>query len=92
MINKVQDQDSQHKKLFANRKNLLAMMQMFGFWFFIRLLLRQADLSYLEQHLGRVVNAKLRAMPMPYPELAVDLDKEADLETFADYLDPLPGA
>ena len=78
------------RKLFANRKNLLVLMGMFGFWFFLRLLTGQADLRYLEKHLGHVVNARLRAAPLPYPELAVDLDKEADLDTFMPYLDPLP--
>ena len=65
-------------------------MSMFGLWFFLRMLTRQADLAYLEQHLGRVVNAEVRAVPLPYSELAVDLDKEADLDTFASILDPLP--
>jgi hypothetical protein len=30
----------------------------------------------------------LRAVILPFPELAVDLDKLADLETFRPYLDP----
>jgi len=77
------------RKLFASRKNLLALMSMFGIWFFIRLLTQQADLKYLERHLGRVVNARVRAALLPCPELAIDLDKEADLQSLAPYLDPL---
>jgi len=77
-------------QLFASRKNLLALMSMFGLMFFVRLLLQQADLAYLEQHLGRVVNARVRAALLPWPELAIDLDKEADLLTLAPYLDSLP--
>jgi GTP:adenosylcobinamide-phosphate guanylyltransferase len=76
------------RKLFASRKNLLALMSMFGIWFFIRLLTQQADLRYLEQHLGRVVRARLRAALLPCPELAIDLDKEADLQSLAAYIDP----
>ncbi|MBN2080943.1 nucleotidyltransferase family protein [bacterium] len=78
--------------LFEQRKNLLALMRMFGLWFFLRLLTRQADLDYLGRHLSRVVNGKVRAAVLDYPELAVDLDKEADLDTLAPYLDPLPGS
>jgi GTP:adenosylcobinamide-phosphate guanylyltransferase len=77
------------RRLFANRKNLLALMGMFGIWFFVRLLAQQADLRYLEKHLGRVVNARVRAALLPCPELAVDLDKVADLQTLAPFLDPL---
>lgn len=80
------------RKLFDNRKNLLGLMGMFGLWFFLRLITRQADLPYLEQHLGRVVNAKVHAVRLPYAELAVDLDKESDLDLFTKYLDPLPNS
>ena len=45
-------------------------------------------MDYIERHLSRVLKGKLRAAVIPYPELAVDLDKQADLETFASYLDP----
>ena len=78
-------------ELFEQRKNLLALMRMFGLWFFLRLLTRQADLDYLGHHLSNVVNGKVRAAVLDYPELAVDLDKLADLETLAPFLDPLPG-
>lgn len=77
------------RRLFASRKNLLTLMSMFGFWFFLRLLACQADLRYLEQHLGRVVRGRVKAALMPCPDLAIDLDKEADLESLARYLDPV---
>jgi len=78
------------RKLFASRKNLLKLMGMFGIWFFLRLLSCQADLAYLEAHLGRVVQGRVKAALVPCPDLAIDLDKEADLEPLARYLDPLP--
>lgn len=80
------------RKLFASRKNLLKLMGMFGVWFFLRLLTSQADLAYLEGHLGRVAQGRVKAALLPCPDLAIDLDKEADLESLARFLDPLPQA
>jgi hypothetical protein len=75
-------------ELFARRKSILKLAQLFGLGFFLRIALGAATKEYLEQHLGAVVHAKLVAAVLPYPELAVDLDKAADLDTFASYLDP----
>lgn len=75
------------RELFEQRKNVLAMARRFGLLFFLRVLTGWASLRYLERHLGRVVGGKLYAAVLPYPEIAVDLDKAADLETFAGYLD-----
>lgn len=76
-------------KLFNERKNPLGLAKIFGVGFFLRILFGIASLDYIEHHLSRVLHGKLRAAVLPYPELAVDLDKLADLETFAQYLDPV---
>jgi GTP:adenosylcobinamide-phosphate guanylyltransferase len=80
------------RRLFNSRKNLLKLMGMFGLWFFLKLLTGQADLAYLEAHLGRVVHGRIKAALVPCPDLAIDLDKESDLEPLSRYLDPLPEA
>ena len=75
------------RELFDQRKDVLAMARRFGLLFFLRVLTGWASLRYLEHHLGHVVGGKLCAAVLPYPEIAADLDKVADLETFAGYLD-----
>lgn len=79
------------EEMVARRKNPLALARMFGPLFLLRVLLGAADLPYLEQQLGRVMRGRLKAALLPYPELALDLDKPSDLALFEDVLDPLPG-
>lgn len=75
-------------EFFENRKNVAALAGRFGLLFLLRVLLGWADIPYLERHLGRVLQARVAAAVLPYPELAVDLDKPADLELFRPMLDP----
>ncbi len=75
------------RELFEQRKDVLAMARRFGLLFFLRVLTGWASLRYLEHHLGHVVGGRLCAAVLPYPEIAADLDKVADLETFAAHLD-----
>jgi hypothetical protein len=75
------------RELFDQRKNVLALARRFGLLFFLRVLTGWASLRYLEHHLGHVVGGRLCAAVLPYPEIAADLDKAADLETFAGFLD-----
>jgi hypothetical protein len=76
------------RQLFERRKDPVGLARAFGLGFVLRLLCGWLDLPYLERHLSRILDGKLRAVVLPYPELAVDLDKLADLETFRPYLDP----
>lgn len=76
------------KRLFANRKSIPAMARTFGVLFLLRILLGWTSLEYVERHLGRIVQGSLKAVVLDYPEVAVDLDKLADLELFAADLDP----
>lgn len=78
------------KRLFARRKDPVGLARLFGLLFVLRLLLGLLTLEHVERHLSRVLKGKLRAAVLPYAELAADLDKVADLETFAPYLDPRP--
>lgn len=77
-------------ELFTRRKSIISLAQLFGLGFLLRIIIGAATIEYVEQHLGAVVHAELVAAVLPYPELAVDLDKAADLDTFAEYLDPMP--
>lgn len=76
------------KNLFALRKNPVGLARLFGLGFMLRFLLGWVDLAGVERHLGRIVGGRLCALQLPYAELAVDLDKEADLDFFAARLDP----
>jgi hypothetical protein len=78
--------------IFARRKNPLALAQLFGPWFLIRVALGWADLPYLERRLGSLAAGRLCAELLPYPELVLDLDKADDLPAFEAFLDPLPTA
>jgi len=74
--------------LFAKRKSVTGLARIFGLWFLLRVITGLTSFEYLERHLGHIVQGKLHAAVLPFPELTVDLDKEADLELFAPYLDP----
>jgi GTP:adenosylcobinamide-phosphate guanylyltransferase len=75
------------KQLFMQRKNVLGLARVFGLAFLLRLLCGMVDVPYLERHLSRILHGALRAALLPFPELAADLDKPADLATFAASLD-----
>jgi GTP:adenosylcobinamide-phosphate guanylyltransferase len=76
------------RQLFARRKSVVGLASLFGPLLLLKILLGVASLSAIERRLGHVLKGKLHAAPLPYPELAVDLDKAADLELFVSHLDP----
>jgi hypothetical protein len=78
------------ERIFARRKDPLALARLFGPWFLLRVLLGWADLPYLERKLGQLAAGRLCAELLPYPELVLDLDKADDLPAFSAFLDPLP--
>ncbi len=47
-----------------------------------------APVEYVERHLSRLLNGRLKAAILPSAELGMDLDKLADLEVLRDQLDP----
>ncbi len=75
------------RRLFEVRKSVKSMAGIFGIAFLVRVMLGLAPLEYIERHLGGVLNGELKAVILKYPEIAVDLDKLADLELFEPYLD-----
>lgn len=76
------------KKLFAQRKNPASLARLFGLGFTLKLLSGKLELAGVERHLSKLFGGNLCALVLPFPELGVDLDKEADLDFFAKYLDP----
>ncbi len=78
------------ERIFARRKNPLALAQLFGPLFLIRVALGLADLHYLEQQLGKLAGGRLCAELLPFPELVLDLDTAKDLPAFLPEIDPLP--
>ena len=76
------------QSLFANRKNPLALASLLGLDFLLRVMTGTASLSYAEGRLSRAIRASVHAPVVDCPELAADLDKVEDLETFRSWLDP----
>jgi hypothetical protein len=76
------------QELFARRKNPLALAGLLGVDFLLRVLTGTASLSYAETRLGQAIRASVHAPVIPCPDLAADLDKLEDLETFRRWLDP----
>jgi len=82
------EQGEMLKQLFKLRKNPLGLARLFGLPFTLRLMAGKLDLPGVERHLSKLFHGNLCAVVLPFPELAVDLDKEADLDFFTKYLDP----
>ena len=76
------------QNLFARRKNPLALAGLLGVDFLLRVLTGTASISYAEKRLSRAIRASVHAPVIPCPDIAADLDKIEDLETFRPYLDP----
>jgi hypothetical protein len=74
---------------FENRKKPLALVRRLGLGFTLRLALGLASLDYAQATVGRLSGGRVVAARLPFPELALDLDKPADLEFFKAWLDPL---
>jgi hypothetical protein len=53
---------------------------MFGLWPFFKLVIRRLSLSDAEERACKVLNLRGRAIPFPYPEVGMDVDKPFQLE------------
>lgn len=84
----ISEKRSAFEKLFAMRKNKLALARWFGPVFLIRIATGMAGLGYLEEQVGRRLGGTMKAYRSQFAELAVDLDKLEDLELFRSELDP----
>jgi GTP:adenosylcobinamide-phosphate guanylyltransferase len=64
----------------ADRKKALRLLMFFGPVIFLRALTRTISLDGAVTRAGRKSGVALRAVRLPYPEAAIDVDKPADLE------------
>jgi len=73
-------------RVFARRKNPVAMLQMFGWGFLARLALGRLSIADLEKRASERLGCTLRAVISEYPGLAFDVDDADDLELSRRYV------
>lgn len=66
--------------LFEARKSPIKLASLFPLWFILKVIFLQATLKDCEKVVVDKIKLKGRAVPIPYPEIAVDVDKKSDLE------------
>lgn len=65
---------------FARRKSPLGLCRMFGWGFIVRMLLGRLSVADLERRGSRMLDARLAAVPVGWPEIGFDVDDVDDLE------------
>jgi len=68
------------KKLSTARKSALRQASMLGPAVFLRLLTRRLSLAEAERHAEKIFEVHARAVPFPYAEVGMDVDKPFQLE------------
>jgi CTP:molybdopterin cytidylyltransferase MocA len=68
------------QNLAEARKNPLRQASMFGLWPFFKLVIRRLSLAEAERRAGKMLNLHGRAVPFPYAEVGMDVDKPFQLE------------
>lgn len=66
--------------LIQGRKNVVGLLRRLGPGLFIRLLLRRLTLDQLTAHVHARLGLHVRALPTPYAEMGMDVDKPAQAE------------
>jgi hypothetical protein len=79
-------------RAFELRKNKLALARLIGLPLLFAVASGRASLSWIEDYIGRRLEGRMSCAVLDFAELAVDLDKGADLDLFLPLLDPLPAA
>ncbi len=74
------------KRIFAVRKKPWRIAKLFGIRFCLNFLLRRLSTADIEQHLTELWGRRCRALIMPYPELAMDVDKLSDYHLINEYV------
>jgi CTP:molybdopterin cytidylyltransferase MocA len=73
-----------HQELWENlagaRKNALRQASMFGLWPLFKLVIRRLSLAEAERRASKALNMRGRAVPFPYAEVGMDVDKPFQLE------------
>ena len=68
------------QNLAGARKNALRQALMFGLWPFFKLVIRRLPLAEAERRACKTLNLRGRAVPFPYAEVGMDVDKPFQLE------------
>jgi len=63
-----------------DRKRTLKLLSFLGLGIFLRAATRTISLEAAAERVGRKAGFRLKAVPLPYAEAAIDVDKESDLE------------
>ncbi|MDU2063829.1 MAG: nucleotidyltransferase family protein [Sporomusaceae bacterium] len=76
--------------LFQHRKQPVALCRFLGFSFLLRFLAGQLSLSHIEERASALLGFQGAVINGPFPLVAMDIDKAADLETATAFLRRLP--
>jgi NDP-sugar pyrophosphorylase family protein len=68
------------QKLSRARKNPLRQARMFGLWPLFKLIIRRLSIAEAEERACKALNIRGRAVPFPYAEVGMDVDKPFQLE------------
>ena len=79
------------QELAAARKNALRQARVFGLWPLVRLLTRRMSLSEAERRACHTLGVYGRAVPFPYAEIGMDVDKPFQLEIVRDEIEGRAG-
>jgi hypothetical protein len=68
------------QELAAARKNVIQQARLIGLRIFLKLVLRRLSLNEAVERVSKVLNLRGRAIPFPYAEVGMDVDKPFQLE------------
>ena len=68
------------QELAAARKNVIQQARLIGLRIFLKLVLRRLSLDEAVERVSKVLNLRGRAIPFPYAEVGMDVDKPFQLE------------
>ncbi len=68
------------QSLAGARKNALRQARMIGLWPLFKLIIRRLSLAEAERRASKALNMRGRAIPFPYAEIGMDVDKPFQLE------------
>lgn len=80
--------DALFTQAVAYRKSPLRLLKLLGFLFVARFLLGMLSISDVETRLSQILPGwKAKGVPMPYPEIGMDVDKIEDYKTIKNFME-----
>lgn len=86
------DQREMWRALSKARKSSLRQARLVGLGVFLKLITRRLSLEDGERRIGQVLNVRMHALPFPYAEVGMDVDKPFQLEIVRAELEALAAA